>query len=201
VRAGIISGFYELAVMLSEKELVRLSKFLSLILRHNPGAAGISLDEQGWVLVSVLLEKVNAKGFAIDEADLNRLVATNSKKRFAFSEDGLRIRASQGHSVEVELGYAPAEPPGLLYHGTAAHFLDSILEKGLLKMARHHVHLSADPLTAQQVGQRQGRAVVLQVNAGQMQADGFVFYRSANGVWLTDAVLPDYISVAAAIKS
>jgi putative RNA 2'-phosphotransferase len=190
-----IRNFPELAGMLSEKELVTLSKFLSLILRHNPAVAGIHLDEQGWTPVATLLEKVKAKGFTIDAAVLQHLVATNAKQRFAFSEDGQLIRASQGHSVGVELGYAAAVPPEWLYHGTAGHFLPLILAGGLQKMSRHHVHLSADVATARQVGQRHGKPVVLRVAAGQMQADGYAFFRSENGVWLTEAVPPGYLSL------
>ena len=124
---------------------------------------------------------------------LREVVETNDKKRFEFSPDGLRIRASQGHSVEVELGYQPAAPPETLYHGTAARNLESIRRQGLLKGQRHHVHLSADPETATNVGQRYGRPLVLKIDAAAMHAAGRIFFVSTNGVWLTECVPPEYI--------
>src|ERR1044071_1581552 len=130
------------------KDLVKVSKFLSLVLRHQPDFIGLKLDEAGWVEVAGLLAACAAHGFPITRLLLEEVVQTNDKKRFAFSEDGLKIRASQGHSVEVELAYLPLAPPEILYHGTATRFLDSIKERGLLKGQRHHVHLSADRETA-----------------------------------------------------
>ena len=143
--------------------------------------------------VEVLLEKVRAAGHKIDRPLLEEVVATNNKKRFAFSDDGLRIRASQGHSVEIELGYAPVTPPEWLFHGTATRHLAAIRQAGLIKGKRHHVHLSREETTAVQVGGRHGVAVVLRVRAGEMHAAGHAFYCSENGVWLTDAVPADFL--------
>ena len=178
---------------MNEKEIVRISKFLSLVLRHNPETIGIRLDEQGWVAVDNLLQQLKANGMAIDRTMLQEVVDTNSKKRFAISDDGFRIRASQGHSVAIDLGYQEAVPPTILYHGTAAKNLPAIKEKGLLKQKRHHVHLSADEATAYQIGQRHGKPVVFSVLAGQMHQNGHVFFLSANGVWLTDHVPVNYL--------
>jgi putative RNA 2'-phosphotransferase len=176
--------------------LVALSKFLSRVLRHRPDAIGITLDAAGWTDVEALLERARAHGQPLLTREvLEQLVATSPKRRFALSEDGRRIRASQGHSVEVELGYAPAEPPEWLYHGTVDANLAAIRADGLRKMRRHHVHLSADEATARTVGGRRGKPVVLRVAAGRMHRDGFAFYRSANGVWLAERVPPDYVQV------
>jgi putative RNA 2'-phosphotransferase len=176
---------------------VKISKFLSLVLRHKPETISLRLDEAGWVNVADLLAALDAHGRPVTRAELEETVATNDKKRFAFNEDGTRIRASQGHSVEVELDYAPAAPPAVLYHGTASRFLGSIFASGLVKGQRHHVHLSADTETALKVGQRHGKPVVLTVRAAAMQTDGHIFYLSANGVWLTDAVPPAYLGTLA----
>jgi putative RNA 2'-phosphotransferase len=178
---------------MSGNESVRTSKFLSLVLRHQPEKIGISLDSAGWVGVRELLDALARHGSPLGEVELRHVVETSDKKRFAFSEDGLRIRASQGHSVEVDLGYQPAAPPDVLYHGTVARFLPSIRAAGLLKGKRHHVHLSRDVETATKVGGRRGEAVVLTVVAAGMARDGLVFYVSANGVWLTEHVPPQYI--------
>lgn len=179
--------------MMTDKETTRTSKFLSLILRHEPERVGLSLDSAGWVGVTELLEAVNRQGSTLTLEQLKHVVATNSKKRFAFSEDGTRIRASQGHSVDVDLQYAPQVPPEVLYHGTATRFLDSIRQSGLLKMERHHVHLSAETVVTTQVGARHGKPTLLTIRAGEMQRTGHVFYRSANGVWLVDHVPPQFI--------
>ncbi|WP_345954001.1 RNA 2'-phosphotransferase [Mucilaginibacter sp. PAMB04168] len=181
--------------MISEKEITSISKFLSLVLRHQPELIGMELDLQGWVSVDELLKKANVHGKLITMEMLNHVVETNSKKRFAFSDDKQKIRASQGHSVEVELGYEPHVPPAVLYHGTGAQSVDSILHLGLQKRSRQHVHLSADPETAVKVGSRHGKPVVLKVLADQMQQKGFVFYLSANGVWLTDNVPPEFLQL------
>jgi putative RNA 2'-phosphotransferase len=173
------------------------SKLLSFILRHRPDEAGITLDPQGWVAVDALVAGLRARGTTITRADLDRVVAADSKQRYAYSDDGTRIRASQGHSVDVELGYEPAVPPALLYHGTAERNLASILATGLDRRERHHVHLSAAVATARQVGGRHGRPVVLHVDAARMHADGFAFFMTANGVWLVERVPPDYLSVPA----
>jgi putative RNA 2'-phosphotransferase len=175
------------------RETVKTSKFLSLILRHEPERVGLKLDSAGWVSVSELLEAVNQHGVSLSIKELKDVVATNDKKRFAFSEDGLKIRASQGHSVEVELQYPPEVPPEFLYHGTPEKFVESIRATGLNKGERHDVHLSPDPVTATKVGQRRGRPVVLKIHAGDMHRTGHVFRRSANNVWLVDFVSAKFI--------
>jgi len=181
--------------MLTEKENIKLSKFLSLVLRHQPELIGIVLDEQGWVPVSELRRKAAAYGNPFSAEDLDYVVETNSKKRFAFSGDKRKIRASQGHSIAIHLGYEPQTPPEILYHGTATHFVESILKSGLGKQQRTHVHLSADPETAGKVGQRHGKPVIFEVAAGQMYQAGHLFYFSENGVWLTDTVPPAFLIV------
>ncbi|MDH5179908.1 MAG: RNA 2'-phosphotransferase [Gammaproteobacteria bacterium] len=173
----------------------KISKFLSYILRHHPQDIGLHPDEQGWVAVDELIQAVNAHGKHLDLDLLQQVVAGNDKQRFAFSPDGLRIRANQGHSIRIELGLEPAVPPPYLYHGTATRFMQSINKHGLTPGSRHHVHLSADHITAKQVGTRHGMPVVLLVDAGRMHQDGNVFYLSANGVWLTDKVAPTYFSI------
>jgi len=178
---------------MNEKERIRTSKFLSLVLRHEPERIEVQLDPAGWVEVESLLSACRRHGVAIGRAELDEVVATNEKKRFAFSEDGVRIRANQGHSVEVELGYTPQAPPARLFHGTATRFLESIRAEGLQKRERHHVHLSADAETATKVGQRHGQPVVLSVRAAAMQARGHEFFLSENGVWLTDHVPAEFI--------
>jgi putative RNA 2'-phosphotransferase len=171
----------------------QLSKFLSFVLRHEPQAIGLVLDENGWAPVEELLDKARAHGKALSRELLDTIVATSPKKRFAFSEDGQRIRASQGHSVEVDLAYEPAVPPQVLFHGTVAAALEPIRAEGLRKMQRHHVHLSADEDTARTVALRRGKPVVLLIAAARMQAAGHVFFVSANGVWLTEQVPPQFI--------
>lgn len=178
---------------MNAKDKVRLSKFLSLVLRHDPGAIGIELDANGWTSVDELITKAGAKGQHFDMEELRAIVSESDKQRFAISADGTRIRANQGHSVEVQLGYEPSEPPTQLFHGTAAHNLEVILVKG----ARHHVHLSADKATALKVGQRQGKPAILRVDSGSMHRSGIVFYRSENGVWLTDHVPPAFLQMEA----
>ena len=172
----------------TERDLTKLSKFLSLVLRHKPEEIGITLDEAGWVDVVVLLDAFERYGDRVSRAMLDEVVATSDKKRFAFSDDGTRIRASQGHSIEVELGYEPAVPPEYLFHGTATRFLEAVRKEGLKKMKRHHVHLSLDEKTASAVGTRHGKLAMLRVRAGEMHRAGVAFYVSANGVWLTDEV-------------
>lgn len=174
-------------------DLVQTSKFLSYVLRHRPDAIGIELDEAGWVDVEQLLEACRRNGRPISRAKLDEVVATNNKKRFAFSHDGLRIRASQGHSLSVDLGLEAVAPPELLYHGTVERFLRSIRAEGLRRGTRHHVHLSPDVETATRVGERRGRPVVLVIEATRMHGDGFAFFLSQNNVWLTDAVPPEYL--------
>jgi len=178
-----------------QNRLVSTSKFLSLVLRHQPGLIGLTLDEAGGTPVDELLTKCAAAGHTLSRETLEQIVRTSDKQRFAFSEDGTRIRANQGHSVTVDLGLPPLEPPVVLLHGTTKRFLPAILSEGLAKRARHHVHLSESSATATAVGARRGESVLLKVDAARMHADGHLFYRSANGVWLTDAVPPQYLSV------
>ncbi|MEM7535987.1 MAG: RNA 2'-phosphotransferase [Chloroflexota bacterium] len=175
------------------KQIIRYSKFLSLVLRHRPEQIGIALDSQGWVGIDTLLAAANQHGVALNRESLETVVTENNKQRFRISDDGQRIRASQGHSVQIDLQLEPVTPPDTLYHGTAQRFLDSIRASGLQSRNRQHVHLSADEQTATNVGQRHGKPVVLIINAGTMAEDGIVFYRSDNGVWLTDAVPIRYI--------
>ncbi|ABG59798.1 RNA 2'-phosphotransferase [Cytophaga hutchinsonii ATCC 33406] len=181
--------------MITEKEQIRISKFLSLVLRHQPELIGLQLNEQGWAHIETLLEKSAAYGVSFDKQTLKYLVATNSKKRFAFSPDAEYVRASQGHSVDIELGYKNQKPPEILYHGTAEKFMQSILETGLEKCRRQHVHLSSTIETAIHVGQRHGKPVVFTVLAQQMYANDFSFYLSDNGVWLTDHVPVIYLTI------
>ena len=171
------------------------SRFLSLVLRHRPEAAGVTLDEAGWTDVAELLAGCASAGRPMTRATLERVVETNDKKRFEFSEDGSRIRASQGHSVPVELQYEARTPPELLHHGTAARFLPAIRRDGLRPMQRHHVHLSPDPETAAKVGARHGKLVLLTVRAGDLHRAGHAFHLSTNGVWLVDHVPPGFIEI------
>jgi putative RNA 2'-phosphotransferase len=161
---------------------------LSLVLRHQPETIGLALDREGWADIVDLLARVKWTREELDE-----IVRTSDKKRFTVSDDGTRIRAAQGHSIEVELGYPPATPPEVLYHGTVAEALPAIREHGLARMKRHAVHLSAERTTAIAVGGRRGKPVVLAIRAGDMHRAGFEFQQAANGVWLTDTVPPEYI--------
>jgi putative RNA 2'-phosphotransferase len=171
---------------MDDRRLVKVSKYLSRHLRHDPQRLGIELDEQGWVDVDVLLAALERQRFSLTREELEEVVARNDKQRYAI-RDG-RIRANQGHTVDVDLGLEPVEPPAELFHGTAEGYVDAIREEGLKAMARHAVHLSPDYATAVRVGSRRGRPVVLVVAAGRMAADGHEFFRSENGVWLTDHV-------------
>ena len=173
-----------------------VSKFLALILRHKPEAGGLNLDPEGWAQVEDVLAAVRGRFGAFGRDELEELVRTNDRKRYAFDETGGRIRANQGHSIGVDLGLAPAPPPPLLYHGTTRRFLDSILAQGLIKGKRHHVHLSEDVETAAKVGARRaGETVVLAVDSRAMAADGHLFYLSANRIWLTDSVPPVFLAI------
>jgi putative RNA 2'-phosphotransferase len=172
-----------------------LSKFLSFVLRHRPEAIGLELDPNGWADIDDLVERARAHGKPLTREGVEAIAATSPKQRFAISEDGRRVRASQGHSVDVDLGYQPTVPPETLFHGTIAASLAAIRAGGLQRMERHHVHLSPDVETARVVGMRRGKPVVLRVAAGRMHRDGHVFFLSANGVWLTEHVPPLYIDV------
>src|SRR6185369_3044967 len=178
---------------MTDKETIRTSKFLSLVLRHEPERVGLKLGEAGWVNVEELLQAVNRHGTALTLDQLKHIVATSDKKRFAFSEDGQRIRANQGHSVEVDLQYPPQTPPEILYHGTAERFLPGIRKDGLQRMERHDVHLSAETKVTLQVGGRHGKPALLTIRAGEMHHAGFVFRCSTNGVWLVNHVPKEFI--------
>ncbi len=176
-----------------EQQLLRMSKFLSYILRHRPEAEGLVMDEHGWVIVADLLSTPGAKKRGLTQEILARVVAENDKQRFEFDSAGRRIRARQGHSRAVNLGWEAVSPPEYLYHGTSCHTVASIRRFGLQRRSRHHVHLSADPATAKAVGARHGLPVVLTIRAMEMDQAGHKFYFSANGVWLVDAVPPEFI--------
>lgn len=177
--------------------LVKLSKFLSKHLRHEPESLGLTLAPGGWVAVDDLLAACAQHNVPISRAELEEVVAQNSKQRFSFDPTGALIRANQGHSVLVDLQLAPTPPPAILYHGTGHGAVAAIQAQGLCKMTRHHVHLSADAATARSVGMRHGRPVVFSVDAAALHAAGRVFYRSENGVWLVDHVPPEYLQIAA----
>ncbi|MEU6505907.1 RNA 2'-phosphotransferase [Streptomyces sp. NPDC046942] len=176
---------------IDDRRAVKVSKYLSRHLRHQPERIGLAPDPAGWVEIDTLIAAAAAHGFPFTREELDHVVAANDKQRFAI--EGGRIRASQGHSIEVDLGLPPVTPPPYLYHGTVARNLDAIRAQGLRPMNRHDVHLSADRETATRVGARRGRPVVLAVDAGAMHRDGHVFRVSANGVWLTEAVPPRYL--------
>lgn len=172
---------------------VRISKLLSYWLRHRPEAGGLELDPSGWTPTDDVLEALKRHGIACDGARLAEVVRRSDKQRFEYSPDGSAIRARQGHSVAVELGWPPAQPPGTLYHGTVERFLPAIAREGLRAMKRHHVHLSPDAETATRVGSRRGEAVVLRIDSAAMARAGHVFYLTANGVWLTEHVPPEFL--------
>lgn len=172
----------------------KASKFLSLVLRHQPESIGISLDESGWASIADLIEKSREARVFLSVDLIRKIVTSSNKMRFSISADGLRIRANQGHSVDIDLGLEAAEPPLLLYHGTATRNLASIRGQGLIKGNRQYVHLSLSRETAVTVGKRHGKPVVLIIEAGSMHKHGFEFYLSANGVWLTEHVPPEYVT-------
>ena len=169
------------------------SKFLSLVLRHQPQTIGLSLDAQGWADIESLIALANAKGQAFSRERIGEIVATSDKKRFAIDATGMRIRANQGHSLGVDLQLEPKQPPSTLFHGTASRFVPSILAQGLQPQSRQHVHLSITHETANTVGARHGKPVVLTIEAQRMHQLGHVFYCSDNGVWLTDCVPAQFI--------
>lgn len=177
----------------SANQLVGISKFLSLVLRHQPDLIGLRLDEHGWTDVADLLACAARHGRSISSEQLHEVVRTSEKQRFAISEDGSRIRANQGHSIDVDLALPPSEPPEFLFHGTAEKSVASIRAVGIQKRSRTHVHLSADIETAVKVGARHGKPIVLRVRSGAMAAAGHTFYRSENGVWLVEVVPPEFL--------
>jgi putative RNA 2'-phosphotransferase len=179
---------------LDDRRLVKTSKYLSKHLRHQPERLGLTLQSGGWVGVDELLQACAAHGFALSLDDLHEVVERNDKRRLSFDGAGVRIRANQGHSVDVDLELAAAAPPKLLFHGTGAGNVDAIMRDGLQRRGRHHVHLSPDRETARRVGARHGRPVVFDVDAARMHADGHTFFVSDNGVWLIDEVPPAYLT-------
>lgn len=178
---------------MNEKAAKGISKFLSFILRHSPETIGLELDENGWADVDDLISKCSKDGNTLNMELLEFVVENNDKKRFVFNEDKTKIRASQGHSISVELDLAETEPSDYLYHGTVGKFLENIRKEGLQKMSRQHVHLSKDKETAIKVGSRRGISQILTIRSGEMYKDGFKFYLSENNVWLTDQVPIKYI--------
>ncbi|MBC9910052.1 RNA 2'-phosphotransferase [Chitinophaga varians] len=179
---------------MDQKRRKNISKFMSLVLRHSPETIGLQLDDQGWADVQELMGKAARKGQHFSMEELLIVVAECEKQRFALNDDHTRIRANQGHSVNVSLDLEAVEPPEYLYHGTVGKFMQAIRQEGLLKMSRHHVHLSEQRDTATAVGARRGQPVILTVHSGRMFRDGIVFFRSANNVWLTDHVPVKYIA-------
>ncbi|PMB51905.1 RNA 2'-phosphotransferase [Fischerella thermalis CCMEE 5201] len=178
---------------MNNSRLIKISKYLSKHLRHQPERIGLKLDPGGWVTVDELLAACKKNQFPITRAELNEVVANNDKKRFSFDSTGALIRANQGHSTEVDLQLEQVSPPDVLYHGTGHKAVDAILQTRLNKMSRHHVHLSADIATAKTVGARHGKPVVFIVDARAMHEAGYTFYCSDNGVWLVDHVPPEYL--------
>ena len=174
-------------------DIEKLSKFISLILRHKPEEVGITLDEHGWANVEDLINGISDSGRKIDKDVLEEIVRTDNKQRYSFNEGKTKIRANQGHSVPVVIDFKELEPPDTLYHGTATKSIEGIYARGIKPMSRLYVHLSKDFETAKQVGSRHGECVVLIVNAKRMYEDGVKFYLSENGVWLTEYVDPKYI--------
>jgi putative RNA 2'-phosphotransferase len=173
---------------------VKVSKFLSLVLRHKPEQIGLVLNREGWANIDELIEQAGAHGMPLTHALIAKVVATSDKRRFALDPAGQRIRANQGHSIDVDLGLEPREPPEVLFHGTSAKSLAAIRTEGLEPGERQHVHLSPDETTAIKVGRRHGRPVVLRIDAARMAAAGHLFFLSTNGVWLTDSVPTEFIA-------
>lgn len=172
----------------------RISKMMSYALRHNPSSLHLHLDDKGWCSTEELIKNMQKKGIDVDFKRLEEVVSTNDKQRFSFDTTKQKIRANQGHSIQVNVELKTETPPHTLYHGTVSKFMDSIRKEGLLKMSRQHVHLSQTKDTAIQVGSRRGKPIILKINAYQMHQDGYIFYLSENNVWLTDQVPPHYIN-------
>lgn len=175
------------------KDLTKLSKFIALILRHKPETIGISLDRNGWASVRELMDGMNQSGHSIDMETLEEIVRTDEKGRYSFNDDKTKIRANQGHSINVDVELKETIPPETLYHGTAERFCEGIRKEGLKPMSRLYVHLSKDVETAVKVGSRHGKCVVFKVKAGEMSRQGYKFWLSENGVWLTKNVPPIFL--------
>jgi putative RNA 2'-phosphotransferase len=181
---------------MNDKQLTQLSRFLSLVLRHKPETIDMILDRNGWADVDLLIDGVNRSGRHITQEVLNEIVAKDEKQRYVFSHDKKMIRASQGHSIDVDLELKPVEPPEFLYHGTAHSFLEGIQRKGLQPRQRQYVHLSSNIETAIHVGSRHGKPIVLTVFAKQLYESGQTFFLSENNVWLTTHVEPIYLQIS-----
>jgi len=179
--------------MISKQDM-KISKFISLVLRHKPEEIGLILDEFGYISTSDLIKGINEKGYKVTFTDIERIVIEDDKQRYSFNDDKTKIKANQGHSVSVNLELKAIEPPNELYHGTATRFTENICKEGIKKQNRQYVHLSADIETATKVGKRHGELAVLRVNSQQMYQDGYKFYLSENKVWLTDYVPAKYFS-------
>lgn len=178
---------------MEQKILVKKSKWLSKHLRHAPEKIGLTLEDGGWVSVTQLLEAARRTQFALSRAELEEVVVKNDKQRFGFDASGEKIRAHQGHSAAVQLNFAPQTPPPVLYHGTSERNQEIILNQGLQKMRRHHIHLSSDVATATRVGARHGKPIIFEVDAARMSAEGVEFFHTENDVWLTDFIAPQYL--------
>jgi len=174
---------------------IQVSKYLSLILRHHPEVVNLKLDAHGWVNTNMLIKEVAKKFPGFNQEILDEVVATNNKKRFSYNEDKTKIRANQGHSIQVDVELEKRIPPDILYHGTSSKVVTNIQKEGLLPQKRLHVHLSKDIPTAIAVGKRHGQPVVFRINSKQMIIDGYIFYYSLNGIWLTNAVPPQYLEL------
>ena len=170
------------------------SKFIAYVLRHNPSVVGIELDEHGWADVNALIDDVCKTGRFLNIQTIEEIVQNDNKHRFSFNDDRTKIRANQGHSIDVDVEMKACPPPDILYHGTAEKYIESIRKNGILKKSRNYVHLSKDVDTAIKVGARHGKAIVLKIDARQMYADGYIFLLSANGVWQTEQVPFKYVT-------
>ena len=178
----------------SERELVNASKFVSLLLRHKPETIGLELDNSGWARIDDIESLTQNQSIKLNRSLIHQIVESCDKQRYSISECGEFVRANQGHSISVDINLEERIPPTFLYHGTASRFMDSILENGLLKRSRQHVHLSEKKSIAISVGSRHGKPVLLEVKAGEMVQEGIKFYQSKNGVWLVENVPPRYLS-------
>lgn len=187
-------------IKFNKERRIRLGKFIAYILRHKPDAIGITLDKHGWADVTELIDGINRAGKSITNDILDEIVERDEKRRFSFNEDKTKIRANQGHSIDVDLELSELVPPDILYHGTATKYLDGIKEHGILKRNRNYVHLSINEQTATKVGARHGAPVVLKIDTARMTKDGYKFYLSANGVWLTDYVPFKFVVEVISIK-
>lgn len=177
-----------------DQQLKKISKYLSFLLRHKPDSIGLKLDNQGWASIDELIELTT--DIKLSREIIEIVVETNDKQRFSISDTGTKIKANQGHSITIDLNLAPTEPPAYLHHGTASRFLESILEKGITKQQRHHVHLTESLAVAKAVGSRYGKPVILCIDSQAMVKDGFDFFKTTNNVWLVDEVLPAYLKIS-----